>query len=206
MTTLQVEKRDTKEDVKALRANGIVPAVFYGPKQDSTSIKLKAVDFIKAYREAGESTIITLEDGSSKYDVLVQDLLLDPVKGSVVHVDFYAVEKGKKVEVSVPLVFVGEAAAENVLGGTLVKVMHEVDIEALPNALPHEIEVSIESLVDFEAQIHAKDLILPEGVSLITEPDEDVALVQEHKEEAEDIVTPDLDSIEVQSEKKKDEE
>lgn len=205
MTTLSIQTRDTSENVETLRKGGFVPAVFYGPKQTATSIKFKATDFIKVYREAGESTIITLTGAGEDQEALVKDIAVDPVKGSVQHVDFYVVEKGKKVEVTVPLVFVGEAPAERELHGTLVKVMHEVDVEAMPKDLPHEIEVSIESLVDFDAQIHAGDIVMPAGVTLITDAEEVVALVQAHREESEEIAAPDFSTIEVVGKKKEEE-
>lgn len=207
MTTLNAEKRDTKVDVKKLRQEGSVPAVLYGPKQEALSIAVKATDFVRAYREAGESTIITLNDGEEDHDVLVQEVAVDPVKGNVLHIDFYAVERGKKIDVSVPLEFVGESPAEK-QGGVLMKQLHELDIEAMPRNLPHSIEVSIDSLVDFDTIIHAKDVVLPEGVELKTNPEEPVVFVQEHKEEDFDAETeaPDLDSIEVAGEKPKEEE
>ena len=185
-----------------------MPAVFYGPKEASTSIKMKTLDFIKVYREAGESTIITLQGDGEDKDVLVQDLAVDPIRGEVQHVDFYVVEKGKKVEVTVPLSFVGEAPAEEDLNGTLVKVLYEIQVEALPKDLPHEIEVSITSLVDFDSQIHAKDIVMPSGVTLITDEDEVIALVQaQREEEAEtEAEAPDLSTIEVVGKKKEDED
>ncbi|MEY2641039.1 MAG: hypothetical protein RL150_432 [Candidatus Parcubacteria bacterium] len=207
MTTLSIETRDTAENVDALRKSGFVPAVFYGPKQTATSIKFKAVDFIKVYREAGESTIITLTGAGEDHDALVKDITVHPVRGDVQHVDFYVVEKGKKVEVTVPLTFVGVSAAEQDLGGVLVKVTHEVEVEAMPKDLPHEIEVSIDALVDFDSQIHARDLVMPAGVTLVSDADEVIALVQAHKEETEtDVVAPDFSTIEVVGKKKEEEE
>ncbi len=208
MTTLTIEKRDTSENLTALRASGFVPGVFYGPKEASTPIKFNKIDFIKVYREAGESTIITLTGAGEEHDTLVKDFSVDPVKGDVLHVDFYVVEKGKKVEVTVPLVFVGTAPAEADLNGVLVKVAHEVEVEAMPKDLPHEIEVSIDSLVDFEAQIHARDIVMPAGVTLLSDPDEVIVLVQEQREEELDtpVEAPDLSTIEVAGAKKADEE
>lgn len=207
MTTLAIEKRNTSEDTKALRAKGFIPGVFYGPKEVSTPIKINTLEFIKVYREAGESTIVTLVDGTTEHEALIQDISVDAVKGAVQHVDFYIVEKGKKVEVTVELVFTGVSPAERDLEGVLVKVLQEIEIEAMPKDLPHEIEVSIDSLVDFDAQIHAKDIVLPAGVTLITDPDEVIVLVQAHKEEVEaDVTAPDLSTIEVVGKKKDDAE
>lgn len=201
--TLEVQKRDTKENLQHLRKDGLIPAVVYGPKQEATSIKMDAKSFLKAYKEAGESTVVELSVDGENHDVLVQSVDRDAVRGDVLHVDFYAIEKGKKVTVHVPLEFVGESPAEKTLGGVIVKVMHEVEIEAMPKDLPHEIEVSIESLTELDSQIHASDLAMPSGVALITEPEEVVVLVQAHKEETEEAVEFDPNAIQTEGEAKK---
>jgi large subunit ribosomal protein L25 len=206
MLKIKVELRAEK-DLKTLREEGFIPAVFYGPKQEAISCYVKEIDFIKLYKEAGESSIVVLDDGSEKHESLIHDVQVDPINLKPTHIDFYVIEKGKKVEVDIPLVFVGVSPAEKTLGGALVKVMHEIKISAMPKDLPHEIEVDISSLVDFDSQIHAKDLVLPTGVELVEESDEVVALVQEAKEIVEEpIATPDLSSIEVEKKGKTDEE
>lgn len=206
MISIQAEVRDGSENNTELRKNGYIPAVFYGPKEDSTPIKLKEGDFLSVYEKAGESTIISLKEGENEHESLVHDVQFDPITGKPTHVDFYVIEKGKKVEVSVPLNFIGISPAEKNLGGVLVKVVHELPISALPKDLPSEIEVSLESLVDFETQIKAGDIKIPEGVELDVEPEEVIALVQEPKEEEEEPVEEvDLDSIEVEEKGKKEE-
>jgi large subunit ribosomal protein L25 len=206
MISIQAEVRDGSENNVELRKEGFVPAVFYGPKEDSTPIKIKEGDFIKLYEEAGESTIISLKEGENEHESLIHDVQFDPITGKAIHVDFYVIEKGKKVEVSVPLNFLGVAPAEKNLGGVLVKVVHELPISALPKDLPSEIEVSLESLVDFDSQIKASDIKIGGGVELKVEPEEVIALVQEPKEEEEEPVEMDLDSIEVEEKGKKEED
>lgn len=203
---LEAQKRDIKEDLQALRKGGSIPAVVYGPKQEATSIKLNTIAFLKAYKNAGESTVVNLSVDGENHETLIHDVSVDAVRGDVLHVDFYAIEKGKKVQVNVPLEFVGESEAEKTLGGVLVKVMHEIEIEAMPKDLPHEIQVSIDSLVDFESQIHVSDIVLPAGVTLISGPEEVVALVQAHKEEAEaPVVEFDPSAIKTEGEVKREE-
>jgi large subunit ribosomal protein L25 len=207
MLTINATKRDTKVNLDEIRAEGKIPAVFYGRKEDSTPVILDEVEFLKIYEEAGESTIISLKDGEEEHDALIHDIQWDAVSMKPLHVDIYVIEKGKKIEIDVPLVFVGESEAVEKMGGVLVKVMHELPIEAMPKDLPSEIEVDISSLVDFEAQIKAEDLNIPEGVELKVEPEEVVALVQEPKEEEEEPEEEmDLDSIEVEGKGKADEE
>ncbi len=197
--TLKVEKRDARTSVDALREAGKFPAVFYGKKEESTPIVISYADFVKAWKEAGESTVITLSGPGIDVESLIQDVDLHPVTGRAIHADFYVFEKGKKIEVSVPLEFVGVAPAVKDLGGMLVKVLHELEIKALPKDLPHRIAVDISSLVDFKSVIHARDIALPTGVELAISGDDIVASVYEPKEEVEQVSAPvDLSSIEVE--------
>ena len=206
MIELKVEKRDSKENTANLRKKNLIPAVFYGAKEASTPIKIKYNEFMSTYDVAGESSIINIKEGSNDHEALIHDVQFDAVSGKPIHVDFYVIEKGKKLTIHVPVSFVGESPAEKTLGGVLVKVMYEIEISALPKDLPSEIEVDISSLVDFESQIRTGEIKLPEGVELEVSDDEVVALVQEPKEEKEEEpVEADLDSIEVEEKGKKDE-
>ncbi len=203
---LKAAKRARTEKLPVIRKEGNMPAVFYGPKEASTPIRLNEVEFVKAWRKAGESSIIALEVEGETHDALIHEVDVDPVSGKVRHADFYVVEKGKKVQVSVPLVFEGSAPAVKELGGTLTKVLHEIEIEAKPTDLPHDLTVSIDSLVTFDSQILAKDIKLPSGVTLVTDPEEVVALVSEAKEEVEESAPVDISAIEISEKKGKKEE
>jgi large subunit ribosomal protein L25 len=207
MIELQVEKRESKENSVVLRKSGFIPAIFYGPKEKATPIKIKEGSFISLYENAGESAIVGLKLGSDEHEALIHDVQFDAVSGRPIHADFYIIEKGKKIEVSIPLHFVGESAAEKNLGGILVKVIHELDIKAMPKDLPAHIDIDISSLVDFSSKIKTGDIKLPAGVELDIDLNEVVALVQEPKEEVEEAPAPiDLDSIEVAAKGKKEEE
>lgn len=205
MVNLTVELR--KNSAESVRKQGKVPAVFYGPKAPTTSIEINEVDFIRVWKQAGESSIITLKSGDEDHDALIHDIDRDPVTGKIRHADFYVIEKGKKVKVGVPLEFVGVSAAVKDLNGSLIKVLHDLEIEALPKDLPHNIEVDISALVTFDDQIKAGDIKLPAGVVLAVEADEVVALVNAPKEEVEEVVAPvDLSAIELSEKKGKKEE
>jgi len=203
--SLTAVKREKTDKLKEIRKGGSIPAVFYGAKEVSTAISISEIDFIKVYRQAGESSIVSLKTPDGDHDALIHDIDMDPVSGKVRHVDFYVVEKGKKLQVGIPLTFEGEAPAIK-LGGTLTKALHEIEIEATPANLPHDLIVDVSSLVDFDSQILAKDIKLPAGVELITDGDEVVALVSAIKEEEEEAAPVDLSSIEVSVEKGKKEE
>jgi large subunit ribosomal protein L25 len=198
MLTLKVEKRDPKSSLSEIRKAGKMPAVFYGKKEESTPIMLSYADFEKTLKEAGESTIINLEGDGIDVDVLIHEIDADPVTDKPRHADFYAIEKGKKIEIDVPLEFMGVAPAVKTLGGVLVKVMHEIKIEALPKDLPQKIEVDISTLNTFEDVIVAKDLKLPNGVEIKVKEDEVIASVYEPKDEVIESTPVDLSAIEVQ--------
>jgi len=199
MLTLQVEKRTgTGPTATALRNAGSIPAVVYGAHHEATSIAVPAVAFRKVLREAGEATIVSLTGLGAELPTLIHEVDRDPLTNLPRHVDFYAVTKGEKVEVAIPLDFVGESAAVEA-GANLVKVLHEIEVEADPMNLPHDIKVDLTLLAAIGDQIHAKDLVLPSGVVLAGEPEDVVALVQEVVEEKEEVAAPaDIASIEVE--------
>lgn len=201
---LDVTKRTTS--AVAVRKEGNVPAVVYGPKQEPISVSLNKIVFEKVLKDAGESTIINLVGLGEDIEVLVHDVAFNPAKGGVEHVDFYAIEKGKEITVHVPLEFIGEAPATK-QGGSLTKVLHEIEITCKPSVLPQNIEVDVSSLDDFEKQIHVKDLVIPAGVTVHNDADEVVAMVQEVKDEPEpEITAVDMSAIEVEAKGKVEEE
>lgn len=195
--TLEATPRTASaKKVAALRADGNLPGVVYGPKQAPLAVTLAKGAFDKVLKEAGESSVVTITGLEKPIDVLIHDVAFDPRKGGIIHVDFYAIEKGKKLTVDVPLNFIGEAPALK-LGGTLTKVIHEVEVEAAAADLPKTINVDISALVDLGSQIHIGDLQVPSGVIIKGSPDEVVVLVQEVKEEA-DAPVLDMSAIEVE--------
>ncbi len=214
MLTLSVERRllvgtageKTRVSAAALRRKGSIPAVVYGAHHASTAIAIPAHAFEKVLREAGEATIVSLAGLGEPLPTLIHEVDLDPITNQPRHVDFYAVTKGEKVEVAIPLTFVGESPAVEA-GANLVKVLHELEVEADPMNLPHNIEVDLSVLVTINDKIHAKDLVLPAGVTLVSEPEEVVALAQEVVEEKEEAVAPaDIASIEVEKKGKEEAE
>lgn len=207
MIVLEAQLRNKEEDASSLREGGKIPAVFYGKKTESTPITLNRNEFISAWHKAGESGVITIKSANGSVDVLINDVQIDPVSDAPVHADFYVFEKGKKIEVDVPLEFVGVSPAVKDLGGNLVKAMQEVKISSDPTSIPHEITVDVSTLVDFDSKIVAGELKLPAGVTLVENPEEVVAAIARQKEEVEEESAPvDLSSIEVEKKGKKDEE
>lgn len=207
MFTLDAKTRDVSQNLDTIRKEGKMPAVFYGKKNESTPITITQKDFIKVWKAAGESGVISINTEKGTIDALIKDVAVDPVLDMPLHADFYVFEKGKKIEVDVPLEFVGVSPAVKDLGGNLVKALHEIKVSADPQSIPHEIQVDISSLVDFDSQILAGDLKLPTGVVLVELDTEVVAAVARAREEKEEDSAPvDLSSIEVEKKGKKEEE
>lgn len=205
MITLSATKRDIYgKALTASRKGGLLPVVAYGRKEESASYFVALPDFKKVYRTAGESSVITLKTPAGDLDVLIHEVEKNPSTGEFIHVDFYAIEKGKVLQVSVPLVWEGDAPAVK-LGGIVVKVLHELEVEALPKDLPHEIVVDVSKLETLESQIMVKDLALPTGVKAIAEPDEVIAALTVAKEE-EEAPAMDISQIEVEKRGKQEEE
>ena len=110
---------------KETKRDGFIPAVFYGSQTKSTPIFVDAIEFKKVLSSEGESSSIILVTEAGKETAMIQTVQLHPVKGNVIHVDFYVLEKGQKVHVKTPIVFIGESKAVKE-GGILVKVLHEL--------------------------------------------------------------------------------
>lgn len=201
--TLQYQKREAKEKPNTLRKSGKLPAVFYGRTQTAAPITLSSKEFEKVWKKAGENTVVSLQGGGDEVQALIHEVDKHPVTGAVRHADFYVFEKGQKLKIKVPIEFTGVAPAVKDLGGVLVKVMHDLEIEAEPKDLPRAITVDISPLATFESVITAKEVALPAGVSLVVSPDEVVASVYEPKEEAVETAPADLSQIAVVEKGKK---
>jgi large subunit ribosomal protein L25 len=206
MIKIEAKKRDSKDSLNFIRKNGLIPAVVYGNKQESTPITVDLRNFEKVFKQAGESSTITLSLDSKVFETLVHDISFDPISGKASHVDFMVVDTNKPITVGVPLEFVGVAPAVKGGLGTLVKVMHEIEVSALPKDLPHQIEVDISSLENIDSQLTAGELKLPKGVSLATKDSEIVVAISVQKEEVEETTPIDLSKIEVEKKGKKEEE
>ena len=207
MFIIKAKKRDEGIKLDALRKAGEIPAVFYGAGKTTTSITLSTVEFKKIWREAGESSAVLIKTTEGDVDVLIHEVQVDPVTDEPIHVDFLAIDMKKKIRVPVPLVFEGISNAVKSGIGNLVKVLHEVEIEALPADLPHELVVDISSLEGLENQVFVSDLKLPTGVVVITDGKEVVASIVAQVEEKEEVAVPvDLSAIEVEKKGKKEEE
>ncbi|MEX0650335.1 MAG: 50S ribosomal protein L25 [Candidatus Andersenbacteria bacterium] len=176
---LAAEIRDKK--ASSIRRKGFIPAVLYGHDLDSMSVQVEEKEFSRVFNQTGSTSLVMVTINSTEHPVLIREVQYHPLKNKALHIDFYQVRMDEEITAEVPLTFVGESAAVKDLGGVFVRNMDSIEVEALPQNLPHDIEVDISSLNTFEDIIHVRDLKLPEGVKTLQEIEEVVALVQEPK-------------------------
>ena len=208
MFVIKASKRDLGIKLDALRKSGKIPAVFYGAGKESTSISIPNVEFKKVWRDAGESSAVKIGmEKDRDIDAQIHEVQVDPVTDEPIHVDFLAIDMTKKIKVKVPLIFEGISNAVKSGIGNLVKVLHEIEIEALPAALPQNLKVDISKLETLENVVIVSDIKLPTGVVAITKGGDIVASIVAQVEEKEEVVAaPDLTAIEVEKKGKKEEE
>jgi large subunit ribosomal protein L25 len=187
--SLAAEPRDiVGKKVATLRRDGRLPAVVFGRGLESTSVSIDAHDFELLRRHAGANALVDLSvSGDKAQPVLIHGVQVHPVTRRPLHVDLFLVRMTEELTVDVPLVPTGSSRAVVDEGGTLLHSLESVRIRALPDHLPQSIEYSIDSLVDFDASIHVRDLEIPSDATLVTDPDEVVAKVQAPRVEIEEV-------------------
>lgn len=178
-TVLKATRRDeVGKKVSHLRAAGQIPGVVFGHGMTSIPVALDAHEFDHIRRNVHSNTIFELQLGDKeKHRVMVHGIQLDARTRKLLHVDLFEIRSGEEVTVEVPLVPTGESVAVTKLGGTLLHNITHARVRAMPEKLPESFEFSIESLTDFDGAIHLRDLPLPEGVALLSDPDEVIAKV-----------------------------
>lgn len=156
---LTAEIRAKDEKIQALRKDKLVPCVVYGKTQEPISIKIDNSTLLRAYRAAGESTIINLSVGKKQLEVLVHEVQKNPVTGDFLHIDFYAITRGEKVHTHIPLNFIGTSEAVK-QGAILDEVLKEVEVKCLPRDLVDHFDVDISVLKEIGDSIRISDLNL----------------------------------------------
>jgi large subunit ribosomal protein L25 len=169
---LSVELRDKvgKGVCRKLRSAGKIPGVVYGKGMESIPVTVNPKELSAAIAgEGGLNHLITLTGGVSLdgVTVIVSDLQRNCLKGNPTHVDLHKISMTEKLQVTVPLTFVGASIGVKA-GGMLDPLMHEIEVECLPGNIPEHIEVNVAQL-DVGESIHVGDLVLPEGVKVLTD-------------------------------------
>ena len=174
-TALVVESRANtgKGAARKLRAAGRVPAILYGQGWESVPLTLDPRALEKVLKSGGANTLLDLTvEGRSDLGspvALVKELQRHPIRGTILHADLYQVDLTKTVEVEVPIHLLGKAKGID-FGGILEHSLREVALECLPRSIPASIEVDVSNM-EIGDVIHVRDLVLPPGVSLVSDPD-----------------------------------
>jgi large subunit ribosomal protein L25 len=162
---LNVAKRDTAINARKIRRNGRVPAIIYGAGGANVAVDVNEREFVRLGLGSSGAHLIRFsssESGLAGGIALVRDIQVNPVSGRPVHVDFLRVDPNKPVEASVALAFVGKAVGL-LKGGIVQPLRRELEVRALPDALPEQIEVDVTAL-DVHDSLHVADVALPTGV------------------------------------------
>lgn len=187
MTELKLSARNrtktAKKEANQERTKGNIAAVIYGHGKPATSLWVERLAFEKLYKEAGESSIIHINVDGKSHTALVQDVSFDPLAHRAIHIDFLQVKMNEVIEVTVPLEFVNESPAVRQLAGTLIKTLEEVQVSCLPKDLPHALAVDLTKLANFEDNLSVADIVAPKDVTILTNPETVVAIVEAPRSE-----------------------
>ena len=187
---LEVSEREIKgKKVRFLRRSGLVPCNVYGHSIDSIAVQADARKLSQVLHSSGGTDLITLKIKNNEMPgkVLIREVQRNPLTDEPIHVDFYQVNMAEKLKAEVPLVFIGEAPALKLKDVSLMHILTSLHIEALPDNLPHNIEVDISSLAQPEDALHVKDLHISDKVTVLTDPEQMIIKVAEVRKAAEEV-------------------
>lgn len=189
--TLKAEARKVAgRKVKNLRKEGILPGNISGKKIKSESIQVNLKDFSKVYEEVGETGLVSLEIGKEKKPVLIHNLQMQPVTDQPIHVDFLQVDLKEKVTAEVPVELIGESPAEKQGLGTVVLMLNEIEVEALPGDLPEKFEIDRSTLTEVDQLVKVGDLKIDKAKVEIKTDAEEIVVKVEPPQKEEVVVAP----------------
>ena len=189
---LELTKRDILgKRVRFLRRQGITPAHLFGHGIESMALQGDTAKLEKLLAQAGKAKLINLKLDKEKKAraVLLREFQRSPIRGELLHVDFYQVKSKEKITVEVPIVLLGEAPALNTTGNTLMQELDTLTVECLPAKIPANVELDISSLTEREQMIRVKDIKLGRGITILNDPELAVVKISSwHVERVEEAV------------------
>jgi len=177
---IKAEKREVfgKNASRRLRREGMIPAILYGGHDINVPLTMRKKDiFMILSSETGANTVFQVSFNSERRDVMIKELQRDPVTDEILHTDFVLIAMDKTIQVSVPVVVVGEAVGVKAEGGFVDFMTREVKMECLPKDIPEHIEIDISNL-RLRQSLKVEDITPPEGVKLISSPETILVLVE----------------------------
>jgi large subunit ribosomal protein L25 len=177
-TTISVKAapRDKTLKAAALRRTGQVPGVIYGHGFEAKSVQFDYRNIELVIQHAGTSRLVTVNLDGETHDTFIRDIQRDPITRQILHVDMLAVVASETMRNMVPIVQHGEAPVTE-LGGVIVQILDNLQVECLPRDMPAEIVVDISSMEGFDSLIRVADLAIPAGVTVLDDPDSEVISV-----------------------------
>lgn len=180
--------------VGALRREGVLPAVVYGSKIESIPISLDMREASQTLEKLSPSALVVVDVDGEQHYTLVRDKQRNPVRRSIIHVDFQAVSLTEKVRADLNINLVGDAPAVETYLGIVVPSLEQLSIESLPKDLPDKINVDISGLLEIGDSVLVGDLVVPDGVEILSDPDEVVVVViAQAAEEVEEVEEEEID-------------
>jgi large subunit ribosomal protein L25 len=181
---------------KALRRQGLVPGIFYGPKTAPLALSIESLEIDKIFKHTGSNQAplnLKIKNGDTvKKTAMIKDLQVHPVSRKYLHVDFYEIAMDKKIQVKVPVELTGTAKGAEA-GGTLQLITREIDVLCLPMDIPESIIIDV-SEMEIGDSIHVEKLPVPENVEIIADTDYTVVTVSSAM--AEEVVEEEREEIE----------
>jgi len=198
--TIVADKREVLgKKVKALRDEGILPANIYEKGSDSIAIQMPYLEMVKAWKNAGKNTPIEITIDGKMHFTLIKTVSYDPVKATLTHVSFHAINQNDPVEAEVPVRIEGDVPAMQ-QGNFVVKPNKDVVVKAVPANLPDVMIASADTLIEPGDTLKVSDLVLPEGVEMITDLELPIAVVEEPRAVEEPEETEEIDPADVPTE------
>jgi large subunit ribosomal protein L25 len=211
--TIVAEPRTvTGKKVKQLRREGMVPGVIYG-QSEPVKIQMDVKPLRRALRVAGTGQLVEVEVDGKGYTVLAREIQQHVTRRDIIHVDFLEVDMATTIRSEADLISVGESPLTETGEGIIAQVLHSVEIECLPDDLVSQIEFDISTIETTDDSIMVADLVIPEGITILTDPETLIARFEytpvaeeEEEEELEDLEAGDVEVIGQEEEEEMDEE
>jgi large subunit ribosomal protein L25 len=189
---LEVATREVLgKKVRFLRRQGTTPVHLFGHGIESEALQCDTAQLQRVLAQAGRTKLIDLKLDKAKKPrkIVIREIQRDPQTGDLLHVDFYQVRMAEKIKVEVPIVLVGEAPALKLKENMLVQDLTSLTIESLPDEIPASVELDLSLLTEVEQLIRVKEIILSEGVTVLTDPEHTVVKISSRPvEKIEEVV------------------
>ncbi len=176
---LEIAPREVMgKKTKRLRKAGIIPANITGHNEPSQAVQIDAVLFDRLRRAHHSTSLLTLKmPDATVQTALIRHVEHAPKSNKIIHVDFSRVSLTERMTMRVPLNFIGESPAVKNDGGVLLHLVDALEVECLASDLVDNVEVDISSITEIDGLLHARDVKLPQGLTLVTDPEEPIAKV-----------------------------